>query len=65
MARHRAGYSGELLSEKLTVKMTESEKEEAAKKASVSRDSAFDLRAYATDRRARFRRRSLAVIRAR
>ena len=34
MARHRAGYSGELLSEKLTVKMTESEKEEAAKKAS-------------------------------
>ncbi len=34
MARHRAGYSGELLSEKLTVKLTESEKEEAAKKAS-------------------------------
>ncbi len=34
MARHRAGYLGELLSEKLTVKLTESEKEEAAKKAS-------------------------------
>ena len=33
MARHRAGYSGELLSEKLTVKLTESEKDEAAKRA--------------------------------